>query len=71
MRNIAQNKIGAERESQAKEILYKVWMSKTPPGVGLNLELMVILLKNLETAICERSECSMLQNLAIDLREAK
>ena len=38
VRKIARNKIGSDRESQAREILYM--------GVGLNLELMVILLSH-------------------------
>ena len=50
VRKIAQNKMGLDRESQDKEILYSARMSKAPLGVGLKCELMLILLKNLEPA---------------------
>ena len=36
---------GFESESQAYEISKSVGMSKVPPGIGLNLELIMILCK--------------------------
>ena len=44
MRNTARNKTGSDRMSHEIDRLYRVWMSKIPRGVGLNLEFMDMLL---------------------------
>ena len=46
--------------SHDKDMWYKVWMSKTPRGVGENFELMFMLLMNLWMAGCDKEEVSQL-----------
>ena len=52
VRKMVLYKIGSVKLSHASEILYNVWTSKTPLGVGENLELIEMLCRNLAMASC-------------------